>query len=172
VIEIGPHDAVLEAVATLTLSLVLFLDAVKLDVKELGRKWAIPFLILGPGTLLIIAIGAVPFVLVFGFSWIVALMGGAILASTDPVVLREILRDNRIPRSARQVLRIEAGTNDIGLARVAGADRRPSRGSGFIGSVVGIPGEASGSGARDWVRYRRRGGVADGSRRSTHGRAD
>ncbi len=113
VIEIGPHDAVLEAVATLTLSLVLFLDAVKLDVKELGRKWAIPFLILGPGTLLIIAIGAVPFVLVFGFSWIVALMGGAILASTDPVVLREILRDNRIPRSARQVLRIEAGTNDI-----------------------------------------------------------
>jgi NhaP-type Na+/H+ or K+/H+ antiporter len=113
VIEIGPHDEVLEVVATLTLSLVLFLDAVKLDVRELGRKWVIPFLILGPGTLLIIAIGAVPFALIFGFGWLIAFMGGAILASTDPVVLREILRDERIPRSVRQVLRNEAGTNDL-----------------------------------------------------------
>ena len=38
---------------------------------------------------------------------------GAVLASTDPVVLREIVRDERIPRSVRQVLRIEAGMNDI-----------------------------------------------------------
>lgn len=113
VIELGPHDELLEIVATLTLSLVLFLDAVKLDVKELGRKWAIPFLILGPGTLLIIALGAIPLVYLLGFGWLVALMGGAILASTDPVVLREIVRDERIPRSVRQVLRIEAGTNDI-----------------------------------------------------------
>ena len=50
VIEIGPHDEVLEVVAMLTLSLVLFLDMVKLDVKERGRKWMIPFLTLGPGT--------------------------------------------------------------------------------------------------------------------------
>ena len=38
---------------------------------------------------------------------------GAILASTDPVVLRDIVRNERIPRSVRQVLPIEAGTNDI-----------------------------------------------------------
>ena len=42
-----------------------------------------------------------------------AFIGGAILASTDPVVLREIVRDVRIPRSVRQVLKIEAGMNDI-----------------------------------------------------------
>ena len=35
------------------------------------------------------------------------------LASTDPVVLREIVRDRRIPRSIRQTLKIEAGMNDI-----------------------------------------------------------
>ena len=40
-------------------------------------------------------------------------MGGAILASTDPVVLREIVRDQRVPRSVRQVLKIEAGMNDM-----------------------------------------------------------
>ena len=113
VIDIGPEDPTLEVVATLTLSLVLFLDAMKLQVDEVGRRWIIPVLVLGPGTALIIALGAVPLALLLGFGWVVAFMGGAILASTDPVVLREILRDGRIPRSVRQVLKIEAGTNDL-----------------------------------------------------------
>ena len=72
-----------------------------------------PFLILGPGTLSIIGLGARPLVLLLSFTWTVALIGGAILASRDPVVLREILWEERIPRSVRHVLRIEAGTNDL-----------------------------------------------------------
>ena len=112
-IEFGPHDEILEIVATITLSLVLFLDAVKLDIRDLGRRWVMPFLILGPGTLIIIGLGALPLVLLLSFTWTVALIGGAILASRDPVVLREILWEERIPRSVRQVLRIEAGTNDL-----------------------------------------------------------
>ncbi|NIR59939.1 MAG: hypothetical protein GWO02_10630, partial [Gammaproteobacteria bacterium] len=75
--------------------------------------WLIPALILGPGTAVVIALGAVPLALLLGFPWVVAFMGGAILASTDPVVLREVLRDERIPRSVRQVLQIEAGMNDL-----------------------------------------------------------
>ncbi len=35
------------------------------------------------------------------------------LASTDPVVLREIVRDPRIPRPVCQVLKIEAGMDDL-----------------------------------------------------------
>ena len=62
VIDMGPHDEVLKIIATLTLALVLFLDAVKLDIRELGRRWAIPFLTLGPGTMLIIGLGALPLV--------------------------------------------------------------------------------------------------------------
>ncbi len=112
-LELGPHSEVLEIVATLTLALVLFLDAVKLDIRELGKRWAVPFLILGPGTLTIIAIGAAAFFVLFDFDLTMALLGGAVLASTDPVVLREIVRDDRIPRSVRQVLRVEAGTNDL-----------------------------------------------------------
>ena len=112
-IELGPHDQILEVTATLTLSLVLFLDAAQLQVEEMGRRWLIPFLILGPGTALVISLGAVPLALLIGFGRTVAFIGGAILASTDPVVLREILRDHRIPRSVRQILRVEAGMNDI-----------------------------------------------------------
>lgn len=113
IVEMDANDATLEIVATLTLCLVLFLDAVKMQVGELGRRWLVPVLVLGPGTGLIIALGAVPLALFLGFGWVVAFIGGAVLASTDPVVLREIVRDQRIPRSVRHVLKIEAGMNDI-----------------------------------------------------------
>lgn len=112
-LEISPHSAVLEVVATLTLALVLFLDAVKLQITELGKRWVVPALILGPGTGLIIVIGALPLGLYLNVGWIIAFIGGAVLASTDPVVLRDIVRDERIPRSVRQVLKIEAGMNDL-----------------------------------------------------------
>ena len=95
------------------MALVLFLDAVKLQITELGKRWLVPALILGPGTGLIIAIGALPFGLFLNFGWILAFIGGAVLASTDPVVLREIVRDERIPRPVRQELKIEAGMNDL-----------------------------------------------------------
>jgi sodium/hydrogen antiporter len=113
VLEMGPHDEKLEIVATLTLALVLFLDAVRLNVRDLGRRWLVPFLILGPGTALIIVLGAVPLALMLGFGWILAFIGGAVLASTDPVILRDVIRDRRIPQSVRQVLKIEAGMNDL-----------------------------------------------------------
>ena len=113
VLEMGPHDSSLEVVAALTLSLVLFLDAVKLQLGELGKRWVVPLLVLGPGTVLIITLGAGSLALLIGFGWVTAFIGGAVLASTDPVVLREIIRDERIPHSVRQILKIEAGTNDV-----------------------------------------------------------
>ncbi|MCH8813725.1 MAG: cation:proton antiporter [Chloroflexi bacterium] len=129
VFEVGAENENLEIVATLTLSLVLFLDAVRLDTGELGRRWLVPVLVLGPGTVLIIALGATSLALILGFGWLLAFIGGSMLASTDPVVLREIVRDERIPRSIRQILTVEAGTNDLVvlpvilvLIAVAGSD--------------------------------------------------
>jgi NhaP-type Na+/H+ or K+/H+ antiporter len=42
-----------------------------------------------------------------------ALLLGAILSSTDPVVLRDVLRNDQIPRSVRRALSVEAGMNDL-----------------------------------------------------------
>ncbi len=111
--ELDVHDQILEVVATLTLSLVLFLDAVKLQISELKSRWIVPALTLGPGTALIITLIAVTISWLIGLPLILGFIGGAILASTDPVVLGEIIRDSRIPRSVRQTLRIEAGMNDL-----------------------------------------------------------
>jgi NhaP-type Na+/H+ or K+/H+ antiporter len=113
VIEIDTHNPVLEAVATISLSLVLFLDAVQVQVDELRREWRVPFLTLIPGTLLVIGGIALAAHLLLGLTPVLSLLLGAILASTDPVVLRDILRDERVPRSVRRALGIEAGMNDI-----------------------------------------------------------
>jgi NhaP-type Na+/H+ or K+/H+ antiporter len=112
-ISIGLDSRVLEVVAIVTLALVLFLDAVNLELTELRRDWLVPVLVLGPGTLLVIGLLAGLGMLLLDLPVILALLLGTILASTDPVVLRDVLRDPRIPRSVRRTLSVEAGTNDI-----------------------------------------------------------
>ena len=112
-LPIDAHDTVVEVVATFTLALVLFLDAVKIQVDELGKHWLVPLLILGPGTILIVLLIAGASWLVLGLAVVPALLVGAALASTDPVVLRDVVKDARIPRSIRQILKLEAGLNDL-----------------------------------------------------------
>jgi NhaP-type Na+/H+ or K+/H+ antiporter len=112
-LRVGLHDPALELIATLSLALVLFLDAVKLQVDEARRGWIVPALVLGPGTLLTIALVAGAGLLILGLPPAIAVLVGAILASTDPVVLRDVVRDRRIPGPVRRVLSIESGTNDV-----------------------------------------------------------
>ena len=113
VLNVGIHDKVLEAIAVLSLALVLFLDAVRLRFDEGRRAWLVPILILGPGTLMVIGIVAGAATWLLGLGLIPALLLGAILASTDPVVLRDVVRDERVPVAVRRVLTLEAGMNDI-----------------------------------------------------------
>ncbi|MDQ3855785.1 MAG: cation:proton antiporter, partial [Chloroflexota bacterium] len=112
-IRIGAHDPTLEAVATVSLAFVLFLDAVKLQPEELSREWLVPVLTLGPGTLGVIASVAVAGHFLVGTTWVQSLLLGAILASTDPVVLRDVVRNPRIPQSIQRALSVEAGVNDV-----------------------------------------------------------
>jgi NhaP-type Na+/H+ or K+/H+ antiporter len=113
IIVIDSHDRTLEAIAILSLAFVLFLDAVKLQLDEVGRDWLVPVLSLGPGTLLTIGLVALAALFLLGVAPVEALLLGAILSSTDPVVLRDVVRDRRIPGSVRRALSVEAGTNDI-----------------------------------------------------------
>lgn len=113
VLSLTPNDPSLQVVATLTLALVLFIDALRLRLDDIGGDWVLPILTLGPGTILTIVLVALGAHLVLGISTMNAVLIGSILASTDPVVLRDILRDERIPRSIRRTLGVEAGTNDI-----------------------------------------------------------
>ncbi|MFN3649612.1 MAG: cation:proton antiporter, partial [Armatimonadota bacterium] len=112
-IRLSPQDPLLEGVAIISLTFVLFLDAIKLQPRELREGWFLPVLVLGPGTVLTIAGVAGASWALLGTGLVHSLLLGAILASTDPVVLRDVLRNPRIPRPVRLTLGIEAGTNDL-----------------------------------------------------------
>jgi NhaP-type Na+/H+ or K+/H+ antiporter len=112
-LRVDLHSEALEIVGVVSLAFVLFLDAVNLHFDENRKTWMAPLLALGPGTLITIAIVSVAAHLIFGVGWMESLLLGAILASIDPVVLRDVTRDDRVPRSIRQTLTTEAGANDI-----------------------------------------------------------
>ena len=113
VLDINARDPTLAIIATGSLALVLFLDGVRLRIDELGADWRTPALALGPGTLLTIGVISGAAYLLLNVSGTRALLLGAILASTDPVVVRDVTRDKRIPRSVRRALGVEASTNDV-----------------------------------------------------------
>lgn len=108
-----PRSPLLQVVGILTLSLILFLDGINLETAEKRRDLVVPLLTLGPGTLLVGAMTAGAAYFLLHLSLPLAVLVGAILASTDPVVLRDVLRDARIPTPVRQALRIESGANDV-----------------------------------------------------------
>jgi NhaP-type Na+/H+ or K+/H+ antiporter len=113
IIQITPHDTTLQTIATLSLAFVLFLDALNLRFDEIGTDWLVPILSLGPGTLLTIILVSFGAAILLRLSLVNSLLLGAALSSVDPVLLRDVVRDERIPRSIRQSLKMEAGTNDI-----------------------------------------------------------
>jgi len=106
---------VLRAVSTLSLTLVLFTDALSLDLGEIRKHIKLTLLVLGPGTVLSAILVTLMAGTLLGLSWPAAAVLGAALASTDPVLLRGLLRRTDLPGSARLALRLESGLNDIVL---------------------------------------------------------
>src|SRR5262249_13933417 len=106
---------VLRVVATLSLTLVLFTDAVTLNTKEVRRYSGLAFRMLGPGTILCAALTALAAWWLLGITPTLAAILGAALASTDPVLLRSLLKRTDIPSEARLALRLESGLNDVVL---------------------------------------------------------
>src|SRR6201988_2559411 len=115
VFDMKLDSPVLRVVATLSLTLVLFTDAVTLSIKEVRRHAALAFRMLGPGTVLCAALTALAAWWLLGITPASAAMLGAALASTDPVLLRGLLRRRDISSEARQALQLESGLNDVVL---------------------------------------------------------
>ena len=105
----------LQVIATLALVLVLFSDAIAVDIGEMKRENRTAFLVLGPGTLIPAAVIAVAGWYLLGLSGMESAILGAALASTDPVLLRNLLRRPSLPPTARVALRLESGMNDVVL---------------------------------------------------------
>ena len=114
-LHISLNSPTLHVVSILSLALVLFTDAVSLNIKEVRRRAALALRLLGPGTLLSAALIAAAAWWLLGLSIPGAAILGAALASTDPVLLRGLLRRRDIPEDARHGLQLESGLNDVVL---------------------------------------------------------
>jgi sodium/hydrogen antiporter len=114
-VDIGFESPSLRVLAMLGLALVLFSDAVTIEISEIRARPRLLAMLLGPGTV-------VPAILISFAAWLLlevhpaaAAIIGAALASTDPVLLRSVLRSPALPAIPRVALRFEAGTNDVVL---------------------------------------------------------
>lgn len=118
VLNLSLDSSALRVVATLSLALVLFTDAVSLNIAEVRRRAQLALRLLGPGTLLTAALIALAGWWLLGLSVAAAAILGAALASSDPVLLRGLLRRRDIPTDARHGLQLESGLNDVVLLPV------------------------------------------------------
>jgi NhaP-type Na+/H+ or K+/H+ antiporter len=109
------QSPIVAVVATLSLVLVLFTDAVSLSLAEIRRNGRLAFLVLGPGTLLTAALVALVGWSLLDLAPAAAAILGAALASTDPIMLRGLIRRPGLPEPVRLALRLESGLNDAVL---------------------------------------------------------
>ena len=103
----------LELVAELTLVIVLFIDASRINLPLLFREHKIPVRLLGISLPLTVLLGAVVAGFMFGeFSiWEAALLA-AILAPTDAALGQAVVSSPIVPVRVRQSLNVESGLND------------------------------------------------------------
>ena len=111
--RINIHSSTLRTLAELTLALVLFADASRVNAGTLRHGASLPARLLGIGLPLAIAAGAGVGAALFGSAglWVAALLG-AIVAPTDAALGAAIMSDDRVPEGVRRLLNIESGLND------------------------------------------------------------
>ena len=116
VVSVDPASGGLRHLAELALILTLFADGLVVERELLLRLWASParsLIVALPLTMAIVGIAAH---LVFpALGWSEALLLGAVLAPTDPVVSASVVSSDNVPSRIRHALNLESGLND-GLA--------------------------------------------------------
>ncbi len=106
------HSSTILSLVEVTLALVLFSDASRVNVHALRGSVGVPLRLLGLGLPLAIGIGtAVAFGLLGVSAWVAAVIAAAV-APTDAALGAEVMEDPRVPGMVRLVLNVESGLND------------------------------------------------------------
>jgi NhaP-type Na+/H+ or K+/H+ antiporter len=114
-IDLPLESPTIEVIATLGLLLVLFTDAISVDIGEVRAQRRLSSVILVPGTLIPAAVITLAAWRLLDLPVAAAAILGAALASTDPVLLATLIRNPSLPPVARLALRLESGMNDVVL---------------------------------------------------------
>ena len=117
--DLGDQTLILEEAALVTLGVALVGVALRLPVRYSSGNWRLLFVLLGVVMPLMWIAGGLLAYLILGVSFWVALLIGAIVTPTDPVVASSIVAggvaERNLPASLRHAISSESGFND-GLA--------------------------------------------------------
>lgn len=113
VADVDPSHSAIHFIAEITLVLVLFSDAARIDIASVRRDHNLPSRMLVVGLPLTIFVGAVVASYLFpAFSvWEAALLA-ALLAPTDAALGQSVIAETAVPVRIRQAINIESGLND------------------------------------------------------------
>ncbi len=110
-VDVESHTV--KTIAEITLSLMLFHDAVRIDLRALKRGFSVPLRLLGIGLPLMLILGTAVAWWVFPSIGLVgAVLVGTMLAPTDAALGAAVVEDERLPMRIRQGLNVESGLND------------------------------------------------------------
>ena len=106
-------SGLLDGLTELTLVLVLFTDAARIDLAHLRLEGSLPARLLGIGLPLTVAAGALAaWALLPGLGLWEAVLLGAVLAPTDAALGQAVVSNPLVPVRVRQGLNVESGLND------------------------------------------------------------
>ena len=113
IIHLDLENEVVRLLAELTLIMILFEDASRINLSLLRKHYQIPARLLAIGMPLTIGLGAIIAVILFpNFSIWEACILAVILAPTDAALGQAVVSNPRVPSRIRQALNVESGLND------------------------------------------------------------
>jgi sodium/hydrogen antiporter len=112
-IDVDVHSETLRSLAEVTLALLLFSDAARVNLRVLRHDAGVPLRLLLIGLPLTIALGTAIAVLLFPDldPWAAAVIAAAV-APTDAALGAQVVEDRHVPQRIRRVLNVESGLND------------------------------------------------------------
>ena len=170
-IDINIGTVAARTIAEITLAVVLFIDASRVNVQAVRADAQIPLRLLLVGLPLTVGVGTATALVLFGGinPWVAAIIGAAV-APTDAALGASIMEDPHVPGRIRRVLNVESGLNDgiatpfvnVFIAGAVGATiAHSSSGAGAaiaelgIGLLAGAAVGLAGGGALQFARRRK-----------------
>jgi len=143
VIDVQISSSLARSVAEITLAIVLFVDASRVNVRALRHDAALPARLLAIGLPLTIGAGILVAAALYRGTglWVAAVIAAAV-APTDAALGAAIMQDRRVPGRIRRVLNVESGLNDgiatpfVGVFLAGAATSEAVHGAGGVGSAV------------------------------------
>jgi NhaP-type Na+/H+ or K+/H+ antiporter len=145
-VDVSADVGAIALLAEITLAVILFSDAVRIDIRGLRRFLAIPTRLLGIGLPLTIVLGALLNSLLFpDLPFVEVALLAAILAPTDAALGAAVVEDESVPARERLGLNVESGVNDglvvpvvaILTAAVLAEGRSTASWVGFVTQQIG-----------------------------------